>query len=97
VHIVVEGDATPESMMTTFKSYATRALNSKYPDHAERLRWARHGSTRHLFTKEAFENAINYTLNAQGAPMATFERPSLHRAATVRERTDDITLLESEH
>ncbi|MEO5924386.1 MAG: transposase [Bryobacteraceae bacterium] len=73
VQIVTDGAASPEFMMNAFKSYASRALNAKYPAHSSRLRWARHGSTRHLFTREALENAIKYTLDAQGERMAIYE------------------------
>jgi hypothetical protein len=45
VHAVVETETRPELAMNTFKSYASRALNSLAGDEPDRKRWARHGST----------------------------------------------------
>ena len=44
VHLVVEGEARPESMMNDLKSYASRSLNRMGLDQSARKRWARHGT-----------------------------------------------------
>jgi REP element-mobilizing transposase RayT len=67
VHIVVAGTATPERMMRDFKAYASRALNRI---HQRRKYWARHGSTKYLFSELSVEQSIQYTLHEQGTPMA---------------------------
>jgi REP element-mobilizing transposase RayT len=70
VHTVVDADQTPELIMNTFKSYASRALNSLKPSERGRLRWARHGSTRCLWSPEIVDAAMSYVLDKQGEPMA---------------------------
>jgi len=42
-------------------------------DNAERRRWTRHGSTKHLFRPEEIQDKINYTLNQQGERMAYYD------------------------
>ncbi len=73
VHVVVEGDRGPEFVMNTLKSCASRALNRMALDDAGRRRWARHGSTRHLWTNKAVFAAIHYVVCEQGEAMAVFE------------------------
>jgi REP element-mobilizing transposase RayT len=68
VHTVVEAAVAPEFVMNTFKSYASRALNRH--GFQDRLRWARHGSTRYLVSREEIEPAVRYVLDKQGEPMA---------------------------
>ncbi len=70
VHTVVDADAAPELIMTTFKAYASRALNRRAPIQRDRIRWARHGSTRCLWSPKLIDSAIRYVLEKQGAPMA---------------------------
>jgi REP element-mobilizing transposase RayT len=70
MHIVVDADRTPEFIMNTFKSYASRALNSLEPRERGRLRWARHGSIRCLWSPEIVDAAMSYVLDKQGEPMA---------------------------
>ena len=69
VHTVVSSDRAPELVMNAFKAYASRALNREGPS---RPRWARHGSTRHLWSKESVEAAVRYVLEKQGDPMACY-------------------------
>jgi hypothetical protein len=59
--------------MGDFKSYASRSLNRLRSDEADRKRWARHGSTRWLWTDEDVKQAIRYVIEEQGEPMAVFE------------------------
>ena len=77
VHAVVAADAKPEAVLHDFKAYATRALNQVEPHRTKR--WARHGSTRYLWTEEGVRQAIRYVLHGQGEPMAVF--PALRQAA----------------
>ena len=79
VHVVVEADQTPERVMNTFKAYASRALNRLGLDHAGRQRWARHGSTRRLWTRAAVSAAVHYVICEQGEAMAVFEASSAAR------------------
>jgi REP element-mobilizing transposase RayT len=74
VHTVVDagGAVAPEFIMNTFKSYASRAFNLREP---RQLRWARHGSTRYLVSRDEIEAAVRYDLEKQGEPMALFEPP----------------------
>jgi len=73
VHVIVEADVRPEKVMNDFKSYASRSLNRLKSDESDRKRWARHGSTRWLWTDEDVKQAIQYVVEEQGEPMAVFE------------------------
>jgi len=72
VHAVAEGNARPEAMMNAFKAYASRALNRSGFDRRTKARWARHGSTRWLWTKNDVYAAVQYVIARQGEPMAVF-------------------------
>ena len=72
VHIVVGGEAQPERIMNEFKSYASRELNRCEDGGPDRKRWARHGSTRWLWTDEEVRKALRYVIEEQGEPMALF-------------------------
>jgi REP element-mobilizing transposase RayT len=76
VHVVVAADKSPEQVMNALKAYASRALNGAALDRPDRRRWARHGSTRHLWTIEAVSAAVHYIVCEQGEPMAVFQRSS---------------------
>jgi REP element-mobilizing transposase RayT len=68
VHTIVDAEGAPEFVMNTFKSYASRTLNRHgFP---EKLRWARHGSTRYLISRNEIETAVRYVMEKQGEPMA---------------------------
>jgi hypothetical protein len=60
--------------MSTFKCYASRALNLSEPALEDPRRWARHGSTRYLWTRDEVAAAIGYVSSGQGLPMACFEQ-----------------------
>jgi len=78
VHVVVRANCPPERVMTALKAYASRALNGLELHGPNQRRWARHGSTRYLWTREAVRSAIHYVVHEQGEPMAVYERiPSL--------------------
>ena len=72
VHVVLESEAPPERVMNAFKSYASRALLRFEIDGSDRKRWARHGSTRWLWTDRNVAEAIRYVVDEQGEPMAVF-------------------------
>jgi REP element-mobilizing transposase RayT len=73
VHIVVEADTCPEKIMATFKIYASRALNLFDIDGPGCKRWARHGSTRYLWSRKNVSAAIKYVIFEQGPAMEVFE------------------------
>jgi hypothetical protein len=59
--------------MNALKAYSSRSLNHLAVDIPGRRRWARHGSTRYLWTSEAVSAAIHYVVRKQGDTMAAFE------------------------
>lgn len=59
--------------MNAFKCYASRALELLRVDSPRRRRWARHGSTRYLWTKEAVSTAVHYVISEQGEPLSVYE------------------------
>ena len=76
VHVVVQADRKPEHVMNALKAYASRELNSLNLDAPDRRRWARHGSTRYLWTSQQVTAAVHYVICEQGEPMAIYEMPS---------------------
>ena len=73
VHLVVEAEAQPERVMNDLKSFASRRLNELGFDGVDRKRWARHGSTRWLWKRDAVLAAIAYVMDKQGDKMAVYE------------------------
>ena len=74
VHVVLAAGDTPEKVMNTFKSYASRRLNEARLDDRGRKRWSRHGSTRYLWDPQAIEEAVAYVVDQQGPAMAVYDR-----------------------
>jgi REP element-mobilizing transposase RayT len=73
IHLVVQaGKETPESIMRSLKSYASRALNQSFAESPRRKRWARHGSTRYIWTAESLKTVVEYVKDGQGPPMSLF-------------------------
>ena len=72
VHGVVEAAAAPEAIMNAWKAYASRRLNETGVDSPDRKRWARHGSTRYLWTDDDLAAAVHYVLYEQGEPLDTY-------------------------
>ena len=66
VHSVVYAPCKPEHVMDSFKSYATRKLREVGLLGAGIRPWARHGSTRYLWTEEEVRRAIDYVKYGQG-------------------------------
>ena len=72
VHVVLDSPRTPERVMNALKSYASRALNEAFMESSETRRWARHGSTRYLWTPEQIAAAIHYVICEQGEAMEVY-------------------------
>jgi REP element-mobilizing transposase RayT len=72
VHAIVDAEVAPEKVLGVFKGYASRRLSLSGFDAADRKRWARHGSTRWLWTDDDVHSAIRYVVDEQGEAMAVF-------------------------
>jgi hypothetical protein len=75
VHVVIAAERDPGRIMSDLKGRASRDLNRAGFDSAERKRWTRHGSTKHLFRADEVEAKVSYTLDGQGERMAWYEEP----------------------
>ena len=75
VHAIVSADHTPEHVMNTLKSNASRALNRSGLEPPDCRRWARHGSTRYLWTHEQVSSTIRHVISEQGTRLAVYEAP----------------------
>jgi REP element-mobilizing transposase RayT len=73
VHVVISADRDPGRLMGDLKARASRDLTRAGFENADRRRWTRHGSTRHLFTTEEVEQKVEYTLDEQGTPMSVYD------------------------
>jgi REP element-mobilizing transposase RayT len=69
LHVVVNAEIGPERILNALKSYSSRALNL---DSLVDRQWARHGSTRYLWTSDQINNAVRYVISKQGEPMAIY-------------------------
>jgi REP element-mobilizing transposase RayT len=72
VHCVIAGNAKPELIMNSFKSYATRHLRNELQFSEDIKIWSRHGSTKYLWTDEQITNAVEYVINGQGDNLPDF-------------------------
>jgi REP element-mobilizing transposase RayT len=72
-HLVVSASTKPEFMMNSFKSYATRTLRSENLIGESIKVWARHGSTKYLWTEQHIATAIEYVVNGQGGELPAFD------------------------
>jgi REP element-mobilizing transposase RayT len=70
--VVVEDGVRPERVMNECKAYASRRLNEQGNGSSDLRRWARHGSTRWLWTEDEVNHAVRYVVEEQGEPMAVF-------------------------
>lgn len=66
VHLVVSCQASVEIAMNTFKAWSTRRLREAGLAGADERIWARHGSTRYLWTDKDVEEAVLYVIEGQG-------------------------------
>lgn len=73
VHIVVGSNLPPEPIMNSFKAYATRRQREQGILSATEKVWARHGSTRYLWTEDHIAAAADYVVNGQGGELPRFE------------------------
>jgi len=73
VHIVVAIAAklSPEKAMNTLKSWITRCMVEQGLIPQGNRVWARHGSTRYLWSLEGIDEACRYVLDGQGEPLRT--------------------------
>ena len=74
IHVVTTANHPPERVMTALKAHSSSKLNL-HDGNTGRTRWARHGSTRYLWTEVTIKAAIDYVVHQQGEPMAMFEAP----------------------
>ena len=73
VHVVIAAPRGPGRLMSDMKARASRDLSRAGFENAERRRWTRHGSTKHLFRESDVQEKINYTLYEQGPPMSIYD------------------------
>ena len=66
VHAVIAGDTTPEFIMNSLKSWATRGLKENGLQRENGTYWTRHGSTGYLWTPQDVEAACQYVVERQG-------------------------------
>lgn len=75
VHVVIIADRPPEQVMVALKAWATRRLiEAGHAEPGERV-WAKHGSTRKLWTLEAVEEARTY-VKRQSRPHTKLDTPA---------------------
>ena len=84
VHVILSAAGTAERVMNDLKTAASRRLNKAFPDDSRRTRWARHGSTRYLWTEDEVAEKVRYVLEEQGDPMHRFPEPP-NRACSAAE------------
>ena len=65
----VQGDPDPNNLLRDLKSYASRALNSRWPRPASNTWWTESGSKRKLPNKAAVRAAVEY-VREQSSPLA---------------------------
>jgi REP element-mobilizing transposase RayT len=70
VHLVVTASSsTPEQVLTTLKAWSTRRLRETGQVNTNAKLWARHGSTRYLWTVDDVDTACIYVIESQGADL----------------------------
>ncbi len=72
-HLVASTSVKPEFMMNSFKAYVTRKLRNQNLVGESTKVWARHGSTRYLWTEEHIATAVEYVVNGQGDELPMFD------------------------
>ncbi len=73
VHVVVQAETEPETILGRLKARASQQLTRCGIDLAGRRRWTRHGSTKYLWQEEAVGTVIEYVVERQGEKMAVYE------------------------
>lgn len=69
VHAVIEAPEPPERVVSTLKAAGTRRLRERSLIEPDQPVWARHGSTRYLWTEGDVSGAAHYVANEQGADL----------------------------
>lgn len=72
-HVVTGSNKPPETLMGSFKAYATRRLREHGLVGPDQRVWVRHGSTRYLWTQEHISAAVEYVVNGQGGELPKFD------------------------
>ena len=70
VHLVVAADVTPERVLNTMKSWATRRLRDEGLIGSHEKTWTRNGSTRYLWKPQDILCACQYVAEGQGPDLA---------------------------
>jgi REP element-mobilizing transposase RayT len=70
VHLTVSANEQPEIIMTRIKARATFYLRKQGEFSKSQKIWARHGSTKYLWSPESLYFATEYTTELQGQKMA---------------------------
>jgi REP element-mobilizing transposase RayT len=65
VHVALWSSCAPEEAMATLKAWCTRRLREEGHAEAGARVWARHGSTRYLWTEGDVERAVRYVVEGQ--------------------------------
>jgi len=65
VHVVLAQCELPDRAMATFKAWSTRRLREAGVADSEARVWARHGSTKYLWSDEAAREAVEYVVEWQ--------------------------------
>jgi REP element-mobilizing transposase RayT len=81
-HLVVgvSGDPDPQSILETFKSWATRAVKKLRPLPPNGTFWTAKGSKRKLPDGSAVRSAVIYTVRKQPDPLAVWYAPTWQAA-----------------
>lgn len=73
LHIVLTAENTAEHAMGKLKCYGTKNLKKNHPELSERKHfWARHGSTKNVWTYELLFPCLYYVVKEQGKPIALY-------------------------
>jgi hypothetical protein len=71
VHVVVScGEIDPEPVMGQLKAWCTRRLREAGLIAGDSAVWARHGSTRYLWSRHGIDDAVAYVRDRQGKDLA---------------------------
>ncbi len=78
-HLVVVAPPTiaPENMLRDFKSYASRALNTRWPRPRSGTWWTQAGSYRELNEHWVIDQKVSYVLLGQELPLALWPEEAL--------------------
>ena len=81
VHSVGAAACRPEEILRTFKAWASAALHARGVVPAGSAVWARHGSTRYLWSQAAVDAACAYVFEGQGEDLARRDRTRVNAPA----------------